>query len=210
MHVLVLCDDYWHPARVVRQGLAPLEKEGFEFDWLENAAGWSPLRLAEYPLVILAKSNNVSSTDQSPWMAEPVQQAFLDYVSQGCALLALHSGTAGYTETPVLRALLGGVFTRHPAQCPVTFTPQAGQPLTAGSASFTFQDEHYFMALDDPQANIFMTSTSEHGVQPAGWTRLEGKGRVGVLTPGHNLEGWLHPSYQRILRNTLDWCSEKR
>jgi uncharacterized protein len=26
------------------------------------------------------------------------------------------------------------------------------------------------------------------------------------LTPGHNLEVWLHPSYQALLLNTLRWC----
>jgi type 1 glutamine amidotransferase len=209
MHVLGLCDDYWHPARVVRAGLELLQKEGFVFDWIENAADWSPLRMSDYPLVVLAKSNNISSTDQAPWMAEPVQQAFREYVRSGRGLLGLHSGTAGYTETPVLRALLGGVFAHHPPQCPVTVVPQEGHSLTAGSAPFTLQDEHYFMELDDIQAEVFLTSTSEHGSQPAGWVRTEGTGRVGVLTPGHTVEVFLHPSYQALIRNVLTWCGGK-
>ena len=47
----------------------------------------------------------------------------------------------------------------------------------------------------------------EHGTQPAGWTRTHGTGRVCVLTPGHNLAIWQHPSYQRLLRNCLAWCA---
>jgi type 1 glutamine amidotransferase len=208
MRTLVLCDDYWHPARTARAGLAPLSDAGFEFDWIENAGEWSAQRMAEYPLVVLTKANNVSSTDQRPWVTEDVEAAFLDYVRKGNGLLAVHSGSAGYQQAPVLRGLLGGVFLQHPPQCPVTVQPHEGHPLTAGSAPFTQVDEHYFMALDDARAEVFLTTTSERGVQPAGWTRSEGLGRVCLLSPGHNLEVWAHPCYQALLRNGLRWCSK--
>ena len=161
-----------------------------------------------YPLVILTKSNKVSSIDLTEWMTDTVQATFSDYVHKGNGLLAIHSGTAEYEQKTLLRSLLGGVFAYHPEQCPVTVRPHAGHPLSAGAAPFTLTDEHYFMALDDPQADVFVTTTSEHGEQTGGWTRVEGRGRVAVLTPGHNLEVWLHPSFQRLLRNSLRWCGK--
>lgn len=206
MNVLVLCDDYWHPARTVRSGLAPLAGAGLEFDWIEDAADWSAEKMAAYPAVVLSKSNNVSSANRDPWMTETVQQAFRDYVRDGHGLLAIHSGTADYREALILRALLGGVFTHHPPQCEVTIVPQAGSPL-ADCPAFTEKDEHYFMEMDDPEVEFFLTTVSEHGTQPGGWIRRDGKGRVAVLTPGHNEAVWLHPSFQTILRNMLDWCS---
>jgi uncharacterized protein len=208
MRTLVLCDDYWHPARIPREGLGALHHDEFTFDWIENAHDWSPDRMATYPLVILTKSNHISSADKTEWMTEPTQKAFADYVRKGNGLLAIHSGTAGYQETPVLRDLLGGVFIRHPEQCPVTVQPQSGHPLSAGCDPFTIKDEHYFMAVDDPQADVFITTTSEHGEQPGAWTRLAGVGRVAVLTPGHNVEVWLHPSFQALILNTLRWCGK--
>ena len=206
MKILVLCGDHWHPPQVARQGLAALEGGEFTFDWMENARDWSPEIMGAYPLLILTKSNNISATDQTGWMTDIVQAAFLDYVTRGNGLLAIHSGTAEYENKPVLRGLLGGVFAHHPEQCPVTMNLHAGHPLSAGSSPFTLQDEHYFMAMDDTQPDVFMTTTSEHGEQPGGWRRVEGSGRVAVLTPGHNLEVWLHPSYQALLRNCLRWC----
>ena len=206
MKALVICDDYWHPARTVRNGLAPLAAAGVAFDWIEDSVDWSAERMAAYPLAVLSKSNNVSSADRNPWMTEEVEQAFLDYVRKGNGLLAIHSGTADYREAVILRGLLGGVFTHHPPQCPVTVLPRAGHPL-AGCPEFTEVDEHYFMAMDDPGVEIFLTTVSEHGTQPGGWTRREGDGRVCVLTPGHNEAVWLHPSFQTILRNGLDWCA---
>jgi type 1 glutamine amidotransferase len=141
-------------------------------------------------------------------MTDTVQAAFSEYVDRGNGLLAIHSGTAEYDQIPVLRSLLGGVFSSHPEQCPVTVRPHSGHPLCAGSAPFTLKDEHYFMAMDDPQVDVFVTTRSEHGEQPGGWRRLQGTGRVAVLTPGHNVEIWLHPSFRALLLNSLRWCGK--
>lgn len=206
--VLVLCDDKWHPAATARTGLGALATPDFTFDWIENAHAWSAARMANYGIVILTKSNNVSATDHTHWMSDSVQQAFVDYVTQGGGLLAIHSGTAEYREATQLRRLLGGVFTHHPKQCPVTVAPIAGHELAAGSSAFTLKDEHYFMEIDDDGIDIFLTSGSEHGEQPAGWTRTQGAGRVCVLTPGHNVEIWLAPAYQRLITNALYWCAK--
>ena len=208
MRVLVLCDDHWHPGATVRGGIDALETSDFEFDWIENGGEWSAERMAAYPLVILSKSDNTTAADDRPWVDEQVQRAFLEYVRQGGGLLAVHSGTV-YADYPTMRGLIGGAFLNHPPQCPVTVEPQPGHPLTADSAPFTAVDEHYQMALDDSQADVFLTTTSEHGTQPGGWTRTEGEGRVCVLTPGHNLEIWLQPSFQALLLNALRWCSRE-
>jgi type 1 glutamine amidotransferase len=175
---------------------------------MEDAGEWSAERMAAYPVVVLTKSNNVSSSDRTPWATEEVGHAFTAYVRGGGGLLVVHSGSAGYGELPLLRSLLGGVFTHHPPQCPVTIQPRAGHPLAAGARPFTLFDEHYFMALDDLTAEICLIATSEYGEQPGGWTRFDGEGRVCVLTPGHNLEVWLHPIYQVQLRNGLRWCTK--
>ena len=206
MRVLVLCDDHWHPGATVRTGLAPLGKLGFSFDFVENARDWSPHTLSRYPVVMLSKADNVSGTDDAPWVTSEVERVFLDYVKGGGGLLAVHSGTV-YGGHPVLRALLGGVFVEHPPQLPVTVVPRAGHPLTIGVEPFTVQDEHYMMTLDDAEAHVFITTRSEHGDQPGGWTRTEGAGRVCVLTPGHNLDVWLAPPFQRLLERALRWCA---
>ncbi|MCX7756170.1 MAG: ThuA domain-containing protein [Anaerolineales bacterium] len=206
LKILVLCDDRWHPARVLRDGLGALAGRGFVFDWLEDARHWSLERMARYSVVVLAKSNHFSSADETAWMTDQVQMAFLDYIRRGNGLLAVHSGTAGYAETLMLRNLLGGVFDHHPEACPVTFTPLPGHPLTQGVAPFTVTDEHYFMSMSDPHVEVFLTSRSAHGEQPAGWRRQEGTGRIAVLTPGHTPEIWQSAGFQTLLGNCLRWC----
>lgn len=209
MQVLTLCGDKYHPAKNMRKGLSWLENAGFQLDWLEDAEDWRADKLDAYPLVILAKSNHMSAEADDPWMTMEIQTAFVNYVRQGGGLLAIHSGIADYDESARLRKLLGGVFVHHPPQCPVTISPKLGHPVTTGSYSFTLPDEHYFVVMDDIQADVFLTSTSKHGQQPAGWIRTEGKGRVGVLTPGHNPAVWHHTSYQTLVANLLHWCVEQ-
>lgn len=206
MRTLVLCDDYWHPAQTARDGLGPLEVHGFTFDWIEQGTDWSVERMQAYPTVILTKTNHVSASDQRPWVDDEAQTAFMEYVRQGNSLLVIHSGAAGYDTLPLLRRLMGGVFVHHPPQCAVTVEPNAGHHLTVDASPFTLVDEHYFMSLDDNQADVFLMTRSMHGIQPAGWTRTEGDGRVCLLTPGHNLDVWLHPSFQTLLANALRWC----
>ena len=207
MRTLVFCDDSAHPASLTRDGLAALGQPGLQIDWVEDPAGWSTDSLNQYPLVIFSKANNRSRADHEPWASEETGQAFVDYVAGGSGLLVLHSGTALYDNAPSFCSLMGGVFTGHPAQCPVTVAPRADHPLTAGSAPFTLMDEHYMMEMNDPNVDLFLHTESEHGRQPAGWTRTEGDGRVCVLTPGHNPEVWRHPPYQALLRNSLAWCN---
>jgi type 1 glutamine amidotransferase len=209
IHVLVLADDYWHPVSTVREGLAPLAEKGYSFDWIVDGSEWSAEKMADYPVVILSKSNNTTQEDKSPWVTPEVEQAFADYVRGGGGLLVTHSGTV-FRDTETLRPLMGGAFVQHPPQCDVTHEPKAGHGLTAGVASFTVQDEHYHMVLEPETTDVFMTTTSEHSTQPGGWTRLEGTGRVAVLTPGHNVDVWLVPAYQTLLDNVLRWCAGAR
>lgn len=209
MRALVFCDDIYHPAATVRAGLAPLAQgPEFEFDWVENASNWQAETLRNYPLAVLSKSNVMSQTDKTPWLSNGKQSLFREYVQSGGGLVIVHSGTASYAEVAPMRAVTGGTFLTHPAECPVMLEPRGDHPLTSGTAeAFRVWDEHYIMALDDPNADVFLNSRSVHGVQPAGWSRLDGRGRVCVLTPGHHAAVWLHPSFQVILRNSLRWAA---
>ena len=182
---------------------------GYEFDWIEDPGDWSAERMQRYQLVVFSKANNRSTTDSTPWATEQEGRAFANHVAAGNCILFLHSGTALYDDSPSLSRLMGGTFAGHPAQCDVTVQPAAGHPLAAGCTSFTGHDEHYQMAMNDPDVDLFLHTASEHGNQPGGWTRTHGKGHVCVLTPGHNLPIWLHPSYQRLLHNCLAWCAAK-
>ncbi len=63
------------------------------------------------------------------------------------------------------------------------------------------------LVADD--ADVFLESVSDTpaGTQPAGYTRLIGKGRLCVLTPGHTLSALSNPEYLKMIANALRWCA---
>lgn len=207
LRTLVMCDDAWHPAEVVQRGFGALAGGCFEFKFVTQGGEWSGALMNEFPLVVIAKANNLCASDQRPWLTTETQPAFPKFVQHGGGLLIVHAGTC-YKDLPAMRSVTGGAFLSHPDQCRVTIELKSGHALTAGVDQFTQKDEHYLMAFDAADADVFLYSRSEHGVQPAGWTRTEGIGRICVLTPGHNLEVWLHPSFQKLLLNALCWAAK--
>ncbi len=206
LHTLVLCDDQWHPAADVQRGLAALVQSSFRLEFVTDGGDWSPTQLDDFSLVIVAKANHRHANDLRPWLTEQTEGVFCDFVQRGGGLFLIHGGTC-YKDLPRMRAVAGGAFLRHPNPCPVTLGPVPPHALTDGVSEFVITDEHYLVALDAADAEVFLTSRSDHGVQPAGWTRREGSGRVCVLTPGHNVEVWLHPEFQKLLCNGLDWLA---
>lgn len=207
MKVGVICDDYWHPGKTVMAGLEPLSKQGFRFEYIQHATEWSGSWMDRQDVIVLAKSNQISASDKTPWLTEEIQQQFQSYVEHGKGLLVLHAGTVGYRNEPVFFGLIGGVFQHHPESCPVTmtFTDKVlfGSPA---AEDFTVHDEHYHVEVIEERIQVFMTSVSEHGTQPAGWLREQGEGRICVLTPGHFLSVLQQPEYQSVIGHALQWC----
>lgn len=207
MKVGVICDDYWHPGKTIMAGLEPLSKQGFQFDYIQHASEWSSSWMDRQDVIVLAKANQISASDKTPWLTEEIQQQFQSYVEHGKGLLVLHAGTVGYRNDPVFFGLVGGVFQHHPESCPVTmtYTDKAlfGSPA---AESFSVHDEHYHMEVIEERIQVFMASVSEHGTQPAGWLREQGEGRVCVLTPGHFLSVLQQPEYMAAILHALQWC----
>jgi len=227
MKVLLICDDYWHPGQVSIDGTAPLASQGFQFDTITNANDFSPSMLSQYPAVMINKCDEVSQTDRQPWKTEEVQKAFINYVEGGGGFLAVHSATVCGKNTHALDQLVGCKFTGHPNACPVTVQPVKSHPVTEGVGMFCETDEHYRIDITANDADILIASYSPpqgeeskyqedpyHNTQAAvcaaGYVRTQGKGRVCVLTPGHNLPVWLNPQFQLLLSNALLWTAGKK
>ena len=206
-HALVLCDDQWHPAETVRRGLGALKNPAVDFEFLDDGGKWSPAMMGKFPLVIIAKANHICATNQNPWLTTETQWSFRDYVRSGGGLLLLHSGTC-YKDLPAMRGVTGGAFLSHPDQCSMVIQPVAGHPVSSDVNSFIGEDEHYQMTQDDLRAAVFLLTRSAHGIQPAGWTRSEGAGRVCALMPGHNPQVWANPEFQKLLSNALLWTAK--
>ncbi len=212
--MLVLCDDLWHPAEIIERGLAALPQDTYDFEIVKTAKDiLTPARLRAYPAIICCKSNCVNQGNPAPWFEEGVTDVMApeleSYIRAGGGFLAVHSGLAyGQGGYQAYKDMVGMDFHGHPPRCQVAVhVTDAAHPVAAGVRSFSVRDEHYRIDVTCGDARVFLKSESEQGgVQPAGYTREMGLGRLCALSPGHTLDVWLAPNFQRLLLNALKWC----
>lgn len=209
MKVLVISDDTWHPAEVIEMGLAPLN-EKFDLTVIRTAKDiLTPDYLRGFQVVMVCKGDCINGGNHEPWFEEGVTEVmprdFRRFVEEGGGFVALHAGNC-FRQGEAMTELTGNCFLGHPPRCQVTVRFE-DSPLTEGAAEFTERDEHYQIDVLAEDAKPFAYSFSESGGrQVAGYTRLLGRGRVGVYTPGHTLAMLSHPSTQKILERLLAWA----
>ena len=117
MNVLVICDDIWHPGEVIVRGLKPLEKLGYELDFVMAAKDiLTKDMLYDYDVIINAKGNAHSPANAgSPWFEDTVTAVmpndFKEYIESGRGFIALHSGNTYHPETRMdMVELIGNEF----------------------------------------------------------------------------------------------------
>ena len=211
MKILVISDDYWHPAEVVEKGMASLNDK-YDITYIRTAKDIvTPEYLAQFPVVILFKADCLNAANRSPWFEEGVSSAmprdFKEYVENGGGLLALHAGNTWH-EGSEMADLVGNYFITHPPRCEMSVHFE-DSPLTEGCEDYTVKDEHYHVQIVVDDAKVFAYSTShETDTQICGYTREIGKGKIVVFTPGHTLWSIEHPSFLKVVENAIRWCTE--
>ena len=211
--VLILCDDYWHPAEVIERGFRGLIQNDYSFDFVNSPKDiLTPEMIKSFPLIVNCKSNTLNSANQSPWFSDITEVGVAEfdaYVREGGGFLSLHSGNTA-KEKNEYALFVGNTFLGHPPRCAVEVKITGNHPITEGIDNFTIRDEHY--RIDHFAENstiLFQTVSESGGTQTGAYTIEHGKGRLCIMTPGHILSVWQHTSYQRILLNALHWCSHK-
>jgi type 1 glutamine amidotransferase len=108
---------------------------------------------------------------------------------------------------PYLR-LTGGKFTTlGPVERLRVEVVDAGHPITRGVETFSVADEQHAPAYDPGKVHLLLRSRADNGkTAAAGWFCEPGRGRLCHLAPGHTREALLHPMYQRLLQNAVNWC----
>lgn len=224
--ILVLCDDLWHPAEVIEQGICGLGDGAYFFDVVKSAKDiLTPKRLEQYDVVIIAKSNKVNAANTAPWFEEGVTEVgpeeFRAYLERGGGIVFVHSGTCiderflgdadERFKKPArgMQALHGCTMNGHPLRCNCDiYVTDPDSPLTEGVGAFTVHDEHYQISDLAGDAQVFLQwDSAPGGTQPAGWTRKIYGGRIVVLTPGHTLDVWENPEFRKLLVNAIEWTT---
>jgi uncharacterized protein len=89
-------------APMLQAALAP---HGFNFSYTTDVADLNASNLAKYDALVIYANHRTIAPAQ--------EQALLDFVSGGKGLVALHSASFCFQNSPAYVALLGGQFARH-------------------------------------------------------------------------------------------------
>jgi len=126
----------------------------------------------------------------------------------GGGILAVHSATASFKETPAYFDILGGKFTGHPPVGRMEIRSISESDAVFGAIPpFTVTDEAYRHDLrSDIQVHfVAQCKRPEDGQLPVVWTRRHGAGRVCYVGPGHRAASLRHPCVVQILQRGLAW-----
>ena len=210
MQILLLCDDYWHPAEVIEQGILSL-KSTHDFTVVKTAKDiLTPEYIAKFPLIICCKGNALNAANTTPWFEPGVTEVmpadFEAYVKNGGGFLSLHAGNS-FREGEPYADFVGNHFLGHPPRCSVE-VKTTHHSVFSDIPDFTVRDEHYAIALNCTDADVFCKTVSKSGgEQIGGYTRTLGAGRLCAFTLGHVLSVWENVHFQAILNRAIFWCA---
>jgi len=167
--------------------------------------------LSQNPSAIIFMTENrlnPQSETVDVWLTPALDEKITQYVAQGGSLIAMHAALASYPADSAYASMLKGHFISHPPDhYDVHYQSNAAMPfLDAAPFDFTALDEHYVVYVDTENTNVFMTLSSPYGEGPAGWYHTYGNGKVIVLTPTHNKEGFAHPEMIRLVAEAIRWA----
>ncbi|MCL2094420.1 MAG: ThuA domain-containing protein [Treponema sp.] len=210
--VLVLCDDFWHPAEIIERGFKSLKQTDYSFDFCYTPKDvLTPEWVKQFPVIVCAKGpNRLNSANQNGWFDEGVTEFMIPdfeaYVKEGGGFISLHAGNTARDKEVGWGPFVGNIFQGHPPRCEIDVKITGKHPIVDGISDFVIRDEHYAIEVIDPNAiELFRTVSASGGDQPAGYAIERGKGRLAALTPGHILSVFENPSFAQILLNTLKW-----
>ncbi|MBS4200928.1 hypothetical protein KHA93_14925 [Bacillus sp. FJAT-49732] len=146
--VFAALGDFYHDETMCRHALDTAVKQLDQDVTVEYIHGKELItRLQEKPdLVILFKGNKINPTDPQTaiWMDE--EEAFIisNYVENGGAWFAWHSGLASY-EVKTYINMLRGYFQYHPEMSNIKYSADNQNEVIDPKLSFEIIDEHYFV-----------------------------------------------------------------
>ncbi|MET4781135.1 ThuA domain-containing protein [Glaciihabitans sp. UYNi722] len=217
------------------EGHQPVETTDFFLPFLE-ANGFT-VRIEESPAIYadadhMATVDLIVQTNTMNTIEREEFEGLRTAVENGTGLGGWHGGIAdSYRNNSDYLQLIGGQFAAHPGNDPQKRTGEpsdnyvphiihmlpaaADHPITAGIDDFELVTEQYWVLHDDLNDVLATTTQAVRPwdpwhrpvTSPAIWTRLWGRGRIFVSTPGHRIEIVENPTVRTIIERGLLWAA---
>lgn len=143
----------------------------------------------------------------------PDKEGFIQWIADGHAFAAMHSGCDTYHHFPSYLEMLQGEFAGHQAQVPAELFAGDTQHPANGGIGATWkieQEEMYLIKNQDPAKVRSLWFMRHHPNNPAdvkfypvSWCRMAGKGRVFYTSLGHREDLWSDDPALRDRRNSV-------
>jgi len=190
-----------HPSMALMPILAaPLARKGIQMTHVTSPEeALRPEVLAHYDALMIYANHKTLTAAQ--------EQALVSFVEGGKGLIALHSASAMFTESPRYIPLVGGEFKSHGTGEFSAEIVQPEHPVVRGLTPFTTWDETYVHTRHNTaDRTVLMERVDGTGREPYTWVRTQGKGRVFYTALGHDERTWRHPGFQQLVAQGTTWA----
>jgi type 1 glutamine amidotransferase len=143
----------------------------------------------------------------------PDPEGFIQWINDGHAFAAMHSGCDTFHKFPSYIEMLQGEFAGHGAQVPAElFAGDKAHPANGGIGETwkIEQEEMYLIKNQDPgkvRSLWFMrhhpNNPADVKLYPVSWCRMSGKGRVFYTSLGHREDLWSDDAALKDRRNPV-------
>jgi len=212
-HALVLIGDRPHEPGHIEEGLRPVfESTGVTPHFTVDVEALNADNLRHVPLLVILRDGlqrpKTGPKSDYIWMTPEQERAVVEFVEGGGAFLNLHNSMGLYPDNGPYLNIVGGRYIGHgPLERFRVEVVDPNHPITRGVSDYSISDEQHTPPFDEDRCHLLLRSRSDDGkaVAAAGWVRKPKQGRLCHLANGHTRESLLHPMYQRLMRNAVNW-----
>lgn len=212
-HALVLIGDRYHEPESMETGLRPVfEATGVVPHFTVDVRALSEENLAHVKLLVILRDGMLwpEGPDKARqiWMTPEQERAVVQFVKGGRAFLNLHNSMGIYPPDGPYLNLVGGRYRSHgPLERFRVEVVDREHAVTRGVRDFSVADERHTPSYDKEKVHLLLQNRSDDGkIAAAGWVSEPGRGRLCHLANGHTREALLHPMFQLLMRNAVNWC----
>lgn len=223
---LAIGGDYWHNPVVYEYHFREIfGGTGWRLFWAQSAMFITPAVLNDTDLLILMRGVDPDDLGFSPdglvetrplpypFMTPVQEDAIVENVHRGMALLSLHGSTRFPTRRKYLHLVGMRESVPHGGQEPLTLTEfNPAHPITRGIDRIPVGlDQTIYPAIADPTAVPLFRAVSEKDgrIGNSGWCLDRGRGRVVVMLPGHHPSPWTNKQYKQMIWRAAHWALKR-
>ncbi|MFE9339801.1 ThuA domain-containing protein [Streptomyces sp. NPDC007063] len=185
-------------------------EHGFTVDATENAAAFTPKKLARYDAVVfLSTTGDVLGPRQ--------QAAFEEYIGDGGGYVGVHAAADTEYDWEWYGGLAGAYFASHPAIQPATVRIEdRAHPATAHLGADWERTDEWYNYRSDPRAHArILASLDEDSYtggtmgedHPLAWCQEYAGGRAFYTGAGHTRESYADPAFRAHLLGGIRYAT---